>query len=98
MNAAIFCLSVLAIVAIGRWALKQIRRGVEVRAEAVVEWQDCDRQSRTAFDDHVDDALGILLTHEATPAWQGSPERWTALEEEFADLDELAARLGERAS
>lgn len=69
-----------------------------MRGRAVVEWQDCDRQSRTAFDDHVDDALGILLTHEATPAWQGSPERWTALEEEFADLDELAARLGERAS
>lgn len=51
-----------------------------------------------SFDDHAGDAISILLTHEACPAWQGTPERWIALEEEFADLDDLAAQLGERAS
>lgn len=35
MNAAIFCASVVAIVAIGWWAVRQIRRGVKVRAEAI---------------------------------------------------------------
>lgn len=77
------------------------------RSEAVVEWQDCDRQGRRSvddhspeisFDDHVDDALEILLTHEAGVACGATPEEWIELEEEFADLDGLAAQLGERAS
>jgi hypothetical protein len=50
------------------------------------------------FDDHVDTALEILLTHEAGVADGAQPERWIELEEEFADLDDLAAQLGERTS
>jgi hypothetical protein len=70
-----------------------------MRGRAVVEWQDCDRQDRRSdWDDHVDSALEILLTHEAGVVDGATPERWVALEEEFADLDDLAARLGERAS
>jgi hypothetical protein len=96
---------------------------VAVRAEAVVEWQDCDRQpcgcpvggvdyscktcrarmygdeqGRNAWDNHVDSALDVLMTHEAGVADGATPQRWIALEEEFADLDGLAAQLGERAS
>jgi hypothetical protein len=71
-----------------------------MRGRAVVEWQDCDQQDRTSWAGHVDTALDILLTHEATPDVDefGQPERWAALEAEFADLDPLAAKLGERAS
>jgi len=59
----------------------------------------CDREVAD-WDVHVDTALDVLLTHEATPDVDefGEPERWVALEEEFADLDPLAAKLGERAS
>lgn len=89
---------------------------VAVRGEAVIEWQDCDRKPcgcptggidysckpcrERLFGEHVDTALDILLTHEATPDVDqfGEPEEWEALEEEFADLDDLAAKLGERAS
>jgi hypothetical protein len=68
-----------------------------MRGRAVVEWQDCDVQPRNAFDDHVDSALEVLLTHEAGVDDGGTPQRWVELEEEFADLDGLAAQLGERA-
>lgn len=74
-------------------------RFTRLRAVAVVEWQDCDVKDSPDWDVHVDNALDILLTHEATPDLDefGQPERWEALEEEFADLDELAAKLSERA-
>lgn len=60
---------------------------------------DPDVKDRADWDVHVDTALDVLLTHEATPDVDefGQPERWVALEEEFADLDDLAAQLGERA-
>lgn len=63
---------------------------LKLRGEAVVEWQDCDRQPRNAFDEHVDDA--ILLTHQATPE-VGSEEWWTAREAELADEKQIVKHL-----
>lgn len=92
----VMCVTIWAVIKIGAWLLSVY----PVRAEAVVEWQDCDVKDGPEWDVHVDTALDILLTHEATPDIDqfGDPERWEALEEEFADLDPLAAELGERAS
>jgi hypothetical protein len=68
---------------------------LRIRARAVVEWPDT---ADEAWDEHVDAALQILLTHEALPGVVcGTPERWMDLEEEFADLAGLAEQLGERA-
>jgi hypothetical protein len=79
--------------------------------EAVAHWSDCGCPDCHVFavDDDIDalvDAinggrdLDILLTHEALPEVDeiGAPDRWMALEAEFADLGGLAAELGERAS
>jgi hypothetical protein len=72
VNAFLFCASVLAIVGVGRWALRQIARGVEVRAVAVVEWQDCDTKDGTKeWNEAEVEALAagvdVLVQHEAIP-------------------------------
>lgn len=104
LTVAIVCVSVYLCFRGIAWVIRNGWRSmlglVAVRAEGVVEWQDCDVKDGPEWDVHVDTALDILLTHEATPDIDqfGEPERWEALEEEFADLDPLAAELGERAS
>jgi hypothetical protein len=73
VTAAVFCASVIAIVAVGRWALRQISRGVAMRAVAAVEWQDCDTKDSTKkeWDDGEVEALAaaveVLAQHEAIP-------------------------------
>lgn len=98
VGAAITFSSAFVLLRILAWLVKEgIPSMISRRSEAVVEWQDCDVQPRNAFDDHVDSALEVLLTHEAGVDDGAGPERWIELEEEFADLDGLAAQLGERA-
>jgi hypothetical protein len=99
VGAAITFSTVFVLMRILAWVVVEgIPSMISRRSEAVVGWQDCDQQGRrSGWDDHVDTALEVLLTHEAGVADGATPERWIALEEEFADLDDLAAQLGERA-
>jgi hypothetical protein len=93
-GAAVVFGSVFALFRILAWVCTNgLPAMLRLRGRAVVEWPDTE-----AWDEHVDAALQILLTHEATPGVVcGTPERWMDLEEEFADLNELAEQLGERA-
>lgn len=58
-----FCFRAIVWVVANGW--RSMLGLVAVRAEAVVEWQDCDKQERTDWD-YADVEAMVMLVHEAT--------------------------------